>query len=136
MKSRKFIIPILLAASLTLAGCGGAKNDKKTADTNISKTTVSISEGAKEMKRTIVVLKTQLNSKDVAKVKESGTNLEKSWQKFEDEVKGKSADLYGRVETPLHTIEAGAKSEPLDEQTLNKAADELDTVLSDVEKLK
>jgi hypothetical protein len=81
-------------------------------------------------------MKIQLNAKDAAKVKESGENLEKSWQTFEDEVKDKSADLYEKVETPLHTIEAGAKSKTLDEQTLNKAADELDTVLSDVEKLK
>ena len=72
----------------------------------------------------------------LTKVNESGENLEKSWQKFEDGVKDKNADLYEKVETPLHTIEAGAKSQPLDEQTLNKAADELDSVLSDVEKLK
>ncbi|WP_066255560.1 hypothetical protein [Neobacillus drentensis] len=133
MKTRKFIVPILLASSLTLAACGGANTDKKTEE---KKTTVSISDGAKEMRQTISDLKTQLNTKDATKVKASGENLEKSWQTFEDEVKDKSADLYGKVETPLHTIEAGAKTEPLDEQTLNKAADELDTVLSDVEKLK
>jgi iron uptake system EfeUOB component EfeO/EfeM len=133
MISRKFIVPILLASSLTLAACGGVNTDKKTEE---KKTTVSISVGAKEMRQTISDLKTQLKTKDAAKVKASGENLEKSWQTFEDEVKDKSADLYEKVETPLHTIEAGAKSEPLDEQTLNKAADELDTVLSDVEKLK
>jgi iron uptake system EfeUOB component EfeO/EfeM len=133
MKTRKFIVPILLASSLTLAACGGTNTDKKTEE---KKTTVSISDGAKEMRQTISDLKTQLNTKDAAKVKASGENLEKSWQTFEDEVKDKSTDLYGKVETPLHTIEAGAKTEPLDEQTLNKAADELDTVLSDVEKLK
>lgn len=133
MKTRKLIVPILLAASLTLAACSGANTNMQT---NEAKTTVSISDGAKEMRQTITDLKAQLNDKDAAKVKESGANLEKSWQKFEDEVKGKSADLYGKVETPLHTIEAGSKSQPLDEQTLNTAADELDSVLSDVEKLK
>ena len=133
MKSRKLIVPILFATSLTLAACSGANTDKQTDE---AKTTVSISDGAKEMKQTITDLKAQLNEKNAAKVKESGENLEKSWQKFEDEVKDKNADLYEKVETPLHTIEAGAKSQPLDEQTLNKAADELDTVLSDVEKLK
>jgi iron uptake system EfeUOB component EfeO/EfeM len=136
MKSRKLIVPILLAASLTLAACGGANNNKKIEDTNITKKSVSISDGAKEMKQTIADLKTQLNAKDTSKVKESGAKLEQSWQKFEDEVKGKSADLYEKVETPLHTIEAGAKAQPLDPQVLNKVADELNTVLSDVEKLK
>ena len=133
MKSRKLIVPILLATSLTLAACSGANTNKQTDE---AKTTVSISEGAKEMKQTITDLKAQLNEKDAAKVKESGENLEKSWQKFEDEVKDNNADLYEKVETPLHTIEAGAKSQPLDEQTLNTAADELDSVLSEVEKLK
>lgn len=132
MKSRKFIVPILVASSLTLAACGGENNNKKEEENTI----VSISEGAKEMRQTISDLKTQLNTKDAAKVKESGESLEESWETFEDEVKDKSADLYEKVETPLHTIEAGAKAEPLDEQTLNKAADELDTVLADVEKLK
>ena len=133
MKSRKLIVPILLATSLTLAACSGANTNKQTDE---AKTTVSISEGAKEMKQTITDLKAQLNEKDAAKVKESGENLEKSWQNFEDEVKDNNADLYEKVETPLHTIEAGAKSQPLDEQTLNTAADELDSVLSEVEKLK
>lgn len=133
MKSRKLIVPILFATSLTLAACGGANTNKQIDE---AKTTVSISDGAKEMKQTITELKTQLNEKNASEVKESGENLEKSWQKFEDEVKDNNADLYEKVETPLHTIEAGAKSQPLDEQTLNKAADELDSVLSDVEKLK
>lgn len=133
MKSRKLIVPILFATSLTLTACSGANTNKQTDE---AKTTVSISDGAKEMKQTITDLKAQLNEKNASKVKESGENLEKSWQKFEDEVKDNNADLYEKVETPLHTIEAGAKSQPLDEQTLNKAADELDSVLSDVEKLK
>ncbi|CAH2716083.1 hypothetical protein BACCIP111895_03267 [Neobacillus rhizosphaerae] len=133
MKSRKLIVPILIASSLTLAACGGAKDDKNSAET---KTTVSISDGAKEMKQTITDLRDQLNANDAAKVKESGVKLEESWQKFEDDVKDKNADLYEKVETPLHTIEAGAKSDPLDAQTLNKSADELDSVLSDVEKIK
>src|SRR6476660_5994125 len=122
MKSRKLIVPILFATSLTLAACSGANTNKQT-DEATTTTTVSISDGAKEMKQTITDLKAQLNEKDAAKVEESGANLEKSWQKFEDEVKDKSADLYGKVETPLHTIEAGAKSQQLDEQTLNTAAD-------------
>lgn len=133
MKMRKLIVPILFATSLTLAACSSANSDKQTDE---AKTTVSISDGAKEMKQTIADLKTQLSEKDATKVKESGENLEKSWQSFEDEVKVKNADLYEKVETPLHTIEAGAKSEPLDAQVLNKAADELDAVLTDVEKIK
>lgn len=136
MKSSKLIVPFIVATSLTLAACGGANVDKKTEDTTTEDKTVSISEGAKEMRQTIADLKVQLTSKDTDKVKQSSESLEESWQKFEDGVKDKDVDLYEKVETPLHTIEAGAQAQPLDEQVLNKAADELDKVLSDVEKLK
>ncbi|MGE7902206.1 hypothetical protein ACQKOI_27835, partial [Bacillus paramycoides] len=78
----------------------------------------------------------QLQAKDAAKVKDDAEQLEKTWQTFEDTVKEKNADLYEKLETPLHTIEAGAKIEPLDVQTLNKAAEDLDTVLTEVGKLK
>ena len=88
------------------------------------------------MQKTIAELKTQLNDKDSAKVKKSGEELEESWEKFEDNVKDKDKELYEKVETPLHTIEAGAKSEPLDVNTLSAAADELNNTLTEVKNLK
>lgn len=133
MKSRKLMIPILLGCSLVLTACGSGDKDQQT---NKVKATVSISDGVKEMKQTLTDLKAQVKKKNAEKVKESGEQLELSWQKFEDQVKVKSSNLYEKVETPLHTIEAGAKSEPLDQQILQKAANELDSVLTDVEKLK
>ncbi|MGX9136401.1 hypothetical protein ACWV26_18995 [Rummeliibacillus sp. JY-2-4R] len=139
MKSRKFIFPIILATSLGLAACNGANTNNTTKEeqsSNVSKTALSISDGAKEMQQTIKDLKTQIEEKDATQAKVSGENLEKTWQKFEDGVKEKNADLYGKVETPLHLIEAGVKSQPLDATTLNKAADELNSVLSEVGKLK
>ncbi|MEI2471591.1 hypothetical protein CN563_25505 [Bacillus sp. AFS026049] len=139
MKSRKLLVPFLVVAALSLTACGN--NNEKTADETKkteqpSPKSVSISDGAKDMKQTIADLNAQLKAKDVTKVKESGAKLEESWQTFEDDVKDKSPDLYGKVETPLHTIEAGAASSPLDPPTLTKAANELDGVLSDVQNLK
>ncbi len=139
MKTRKLIVPVLLATSLALAACSGANTNNTTKEeqtSNESKATLSISDGAKEMQQTIKDLKTQINEKDATQAKVSGEDLEKTWQKFEDGVKEKNADLYGKVETPLHLIEAGVKSQPLDATTLNKAADELTAVLSEVGKLK
>jgi iron uptake system EfeUOB component EfeO/EfeM len=138
MQSKKYILPILLATSLALVACG-SKEDKSTEEGKKTEDTVSqtsISDGAKEMKVEISDLKKQIVAKDEAKVKENAENLEKSWQKFEDGVKDKDAALYEKVETPLHIIEAGAKVNPLDDKTLNEAANDLDSVLSDVEKLK
>jgi iron uptake system EfeUOB component EfeO/EfeM len=139
LKSRKLLVPILVVAALSLTACGN--NNEKTADETkkteqSSPKSVSISDGAKDMKQTIADLNSQLKAKETTKVKESGAKLEESWQTFEDDVKAKSPDLYGKVETPLHTIEAGATSSPLDAPTLTKAAKELDGVLSDVQNIK
>jgi iron uptake system EfeUOB component EfeO/EfeM len=140
MQSKKLIVPIILATSLTLGACATkeAKTPESTKTTKQSSNqkAVSIADGAKEMKQLLTDMKTQLTTKDAAKVKNSGEKLEKTWQTFEDSVKDKSPDLYEKVETPLHTIEAGAKVEPLDTQTLNNAATELDNTLTEVQKLK
>lgn len=139
MQSKKLIVPIILATSLTLAACGTKEETKKeapkTEETSNSKA-VSIADGAQDMKQVLADMKTQLTAKDAAKVKDSGEELEEKWQVFEDSVKEKSPDLYEKVETPLHTIEAGAKVEPLDAKTLDKAAIELDGVLTEVQNLK
>ena len=139
MQSKKLIVPIILATSLTLAACGTKEETKKeapkTEETSNSKA-VSIADGAQDMKQVLADMKTQLTAKDAAKVKDSGEELEEKWQVFEDLVKEKSPDLYEKVETPLHTIEAGAKVEPLDAKTLDKAATELDGVLTEVQNLK
>ncbi|MFF2499543.1 hypothetical protein [Peribacillus sp. NPDC058075] len=139
MKSRKLLVPILVVAALSLTACG--TNNEKTAEETkkteqSSPKSVSISDGAKDMKQTIADLNAQLKAKDATKVKESGSKLEESWQTFEDDVKAKNPELYGKVETPLSTIEAGATSSPLDTPTLTKAAKELDGVLSDVQNIK
>ncbi|WNB91513.1 hypothetical protein [Bacillus sp. NEB1478] len=131
MQTKKFIVPILLGASLLLSACGTKDNEEST-----STKEMTIADGAKEMKQTLKDLDSQLEAKDADKVEKSGEKLEETWEEFEDGVKEKDADLYEQVETPLHTIEAGAKSEPLDTATLSKASEELNKVLSDVEKLK
>nr|WP_280167647.1 FTR1 family protein [Priestia megaterium] len=140
MRSNKLIVPIILATSLTLAACGTKeetkKEETKTTEESSNSKPVSIADGARDMKQVLADMKTQLTAKDAAKVKDSGTELEEKWEVFEDSVKDKSPDLYEKVETPLHTIEAGAKVEPLDTQTLNKAAEELDGVLTEVQNLK
>ncbi|RRN71316.1 hypothetical protein EI200_11415 [Peribacillus simplex] len=140
MQSKKLIVPIILATSLTLAACGTKEETKKEAPKTTEEASnskaVSIADGAQDMKQVLADMKTKLTAKDAAKVKDSGEELEEKWQVFEDSVKEKSPDLYEKVETPLHTIEAGAKVEPLDAKTLDKAATELDGVLTEVQNLK
>ena len=139
MQSKKYVFPIIIAASMALSACGTKDEQTKTDDnTQTEETTsqTSIADGAKEMKAEVADLKVQLEANDAKKAKANGENLEEIWESFEDEVKEKDADLYEKVETPLHLIEAGVEVDPLDIDTLNKAADDLDSVLSDVEKIK
>ncbi|MFD0770457.1 hypothetical protein ACFQZ1_17055 [Bacillus sp. CGMCC 1.60114] len=140
MKSRKLILPVIVATSLALGACGTQGEKKaestKTTEQASEKKTISIADGAASMKQTVSDLKAQLQANNAAKVKDDAEQLEKTWQTFEDTVKEKNADLYGKLETPLDTIGAGAKVQPLDVQTLNKAAEDLDAVLTEVGKLK
>ncbi|SDO21609.1 hypothetical protein SAMN05518871_11256 [Psychrobacillus sp. OK028] len=139
MQSKKYVFPIIIAASMALSACGTKDEKTKTDDnTQTEETTsqTSIADGAKEMKAEIADLKVRLEENDPKKAKANGENLEEIWESFEDEVKEKDADLYEQVEIPLHLIEAGVEVDPLDKDTLNKAADDLDSVLSDVEKIK
>jgi hypothetical protein len=121
LSNKKLVVSMALALSLGLSACG---------------TDNAIKTGSEDMIKTIKDLKSQVADNDTSKAKESGEALEKSWEKFEDSVKDKDADLYEKVETPLHTIEAGVKVSPLDADTLNQAADELKDVLNEVKGLK
>lgn len=139
MQSKKYVFPIIIAASMALSACGTNDEQTKTDDNSQTEETTSqtsIADGAKEMKAEVADLKVQLEANDTKKAEANGENLEEIWESFEDAVKEKDADLYEQVETPLHIIEAGVKIDPLDVDTLNKAADDLDSVLSNVEKIK
>ncbi|MEH7401681.1 hypothetical protein V7148_11885 [Gottfriedia acidiceleris] len=123
LSNKKLVAAMALGLSLTLSACG-------------TKTDDAIKTGSDDMIKTISELKTQISNNDEAKAKDSGEALEKSWEKFEDSVKGKDKELYEKVETPLHIIEAGVKVSPLNADTLNQAGDELESVLKEVKDLK
>jgi ABC-type phosphate transport system auxiliary subunit len=127
MLSKKNTAVLFAAISLSLSACG-----TNTSETPKKTTTLSIADGATQMKETLKQLNTDLTAKDAGKVKTDSENLEKSWSKFEDNVKEKDQALYGKVEDPLGIIEAGAKASSLDQATLTKASKDLDTVLTDV----
>lgn len=93
MKSRKLILPVIVATSLALGACGTQGEKKaestKTTEQASAKQAVSIADGATSMKQTVSDLKAQLQAKDAAKVKDDAEQLEKTWQTFEDTVKEK-----------------------------------------------
>jgi iron uptake system EfeUOB component EfeO/EfeM len=113
-------ITAALVLTLLLSACGGGNK---------------IADGVKNMKEVLAEVKSSVDAGDAVKAKSDAAKLEEAWASFEDDVKDKSKDLYDKLETPLHVIEAGASVDPLDKDTLNKSIVELDQVLSEIEKL-
>ncbi|MFC5406182.1 hypothetical protein [Cohnella soli] len=117
----KLGMTMVLATALMISACG-KKDDNK------------ISDGVSEMKDVLTNVQAAVDAGDVAKAKTEATNLESAWEKFEDDVKDKSAELYEKAETPLHAIEAGAEIDPLDKDVLTKSVNELNQVLDEINK--
>ncbi len=124
MKNSLFAVAIVAVIALLSACASDPASDASS----------GIADGVKSMKTTLAELQKQVDANDAAGVKESAESLEEAWEKFEDGVKEKSAELYEKVETPLHTIEAGAKADAIDTNVLSQAIKELDNALSEVEK--
>ncbi|MFC5530256.1 hypothetical protein [Cohnella yongneupensis] len=117
----KLGIAMMLIAVLVLSACG--KNNGNT-----------IADGVTSMKAVLTEVQKAVDEGDAAKAKTEAANLEDAWAKFEDDVKDKSKDLYEKVETPLHAIEAGAGVDPLDKEVLTKSVTELNQVLDELNK--
>jgi iron uptake system EfeUOB component EfeO/EfeM len=109
----------LLAAAIVLPACG-------------NKSEISVSEGVNNMKAALTDVQAAVDAGDGEKAKASADELEEAWEKFEDNVKKQSKDLYEKVETPLHAIEAGSKSDPLDKDALAKSVTDLSEVLDQI----
>lgn len=115
----KLMISAVVIVSLFLTACSSKDN--------------SVEEGVQAMKATLIELQKQVDANDVGKVQEEAENLENSWAKFEEVVED-SEDLYEKVEEPLGAIQAGAKTDPLDQTTMTAMIKQLDEVLNEVDK--
>ncbi|WP_409341698.1 hypothetical protein [Paenibacillus sp. MBLB4367] len=117
MKAVKLVVAILCVAAV-LAAC--------------SSKSVSTTDGAKNMQATLTQMQKNVEANDKAKVKENAEALEKEWQKFEDDVKDKQADVYGKVEDPLGAIQTGAKQASLDQAAMKDQISKLNEALKQV----
>ena len=97
---------------------------------------ISISEGAQNMRSALKDMKSKLEAKDEAGAIKVSEKLEENWSAVEDNVKVANKDLYEKVEGPLTSINGGVKIKPLDAKTLTKAMSSLGGILMEVGKLK
>jgi len=141
-KLKSLIVVTALVTLLTLTGCS-LKNTqqqntqvKEQPKVEETQNTLTISEGAQNMRNALKNMKGMLTSKDEDAAIKEGAKLEENWKPIEDDVKSKGSDLYEKVEGPLDVINAGIKVKPLDTKTLTSAIDSLDNILSEAQKLK
>lgn len=141
-KSTSLIAVSALTTLLTLTGCSSKNTQqqntqlKEQPKLEETQKTLTISDGAQNMRDALKNMKGMLTSKDQEAAIKEGAKLEENWSPIEDNVKSKSSDLYGKVEGPLDVINAGIKVKPLDTKTISTAIDSLDKILSDVQNLK
>lgn len=159
MKRTKYLsLSVILAGVLTLSACGTSEkvntqannnsaevstvqkeitSAKETTDTQKEteqkKETISIADGTKKMKNIIEEIKEGLKDKNEDVVVKEASELDEVWEKFEDDVKVKSKDLYDQAEKPLGVIKAGIKVKPLDEKVLKETIEDLGKVLTSIQ---
>lgn len=125
-----------LVSALVLAGCGTKPAPTPAPPTSQQSVpdASAIKAGATQMREELAGMRQALTAKDGAKAKGLATELEESWEKFEDGVKATDKARYDQVEAPLGAIQAGVKVEPLDTKTLSAQVDKLDAVLANLQK--
>ena len=90
--------------------------------------------GLENMRNALKEMNTQLNNKEEDKAIKTSDKLEENWKPIEDGIKDNYKELYEKVESPLGTIQAAVKINPIDSKVLTTSIDELDKVLDQLQK--
>lgn len=112
---RNLFITATLITIFVLTGCTSKNVEQTTnrakdhAAVTKSTKTLSISEDTKNMRNAITETKEKLSVNDENGAIIAASKLEENWINFEDSVKNKNIELYGKVEGPLDAINAGIK---------------------------
>ncbi len=131
------IVVAALGITLVLTGCGAKPNPAPATPPTTQQPapdTGAIKTGAAQMRTLLAEMNQALAAQDAAKAKGVATELEQSWEKFEDAVKAQDKARYEQVEQPLGAIQGGVKVSPLDTKTLGDQVQKLDAVLADLAK--
>lgn len=141
-KLRSFVAVTALITVLTLTGCASKNAEQQSTQVKeqpkVEETqkTLTISQGTRNMRDALKNMKELIAANDEDRTIKEGEKLEENWKIFEDSLKDKNKDIYEKVEDPLGIINTAIKIKPLDTKTLTTAIDSLDSILSEVQKLK
>ena len=132
---KTILVSTTLVMVLAFTGCSSKGAESSTKQVTQEKS-ISISEGALNMRSALKDMKSKLEAKDETGAIKVSEKLEENWSVVEDNVKIVNKDLYEKVEGPLTSINGGVKIKPFDIKTITNAMSSLDEILMEVQKLK
>ena len=113
---------IFLILPTLLVGCSeNQPNPKNKINTNVI-----------ALIKTAEILKSDINTLKLDKIKLDGKSLEEAWAPFEDEVKDLYPDYYAKIEDLLDPVIAASHAEKLDQKILNTLNDQLIMTLNEL----
>jgi hypothetical protein len=97
---------------------------------------IAFSSAPQDMRTALTKINKFISPVNQEKLTKYAERLEKYWSGSEELVKQKNPDLYEKIEKPLGVIEAGVKVNPIDENAMKSATQELDQLLTELQNLK
>jgi iron uptake system EfeUOB component EfeO/EfeM len=137
LKSKTALVAAAMLTALSLTACSSTQPTPKPAAPAAeqkSEPKVSIADGTKSMLKELGDLKADIAKGDAAQAKSHFDEAHEAWETFEDDVKAKDKDLYGKIEEQLDVLKAGTKAATLDQKVLSDAVAKLEPLLTPLTK--
>lgn len=136
LKSRDALIALAMVSALALTACGGAaKSTAQPAAVPPAATAQSQSPmeaGVAAMRQVLADAQKAVAAGDAAKAQAQAKAVDAAWEKFEDQARDKSKDLYAKIEDQIQLIQAATKATPMDSKIAGDAGAKLNALLDEL----
>lgn len=134
MKSKHVLIAFAILSAFALTACGGAAKTaaQPAATATAASAQPSLATGVSAMRQVLAETQKAITAGDAAKAQLEAKEIDEAWEKFEDDVKAKNKDLYGKIEEQLQLIQAATKATPMDSKAATDAGTKLGALLDDL----
>lgn len=135
MNSKRALLALATISALALTACGGAKSAPQPAAVQpaaVTATQSSLEAGVAQMRQVLTDTQKAVAAGDTAKAQLDAKAVDEAWESFEDQVKVKNKDLYGKVEEQLQALQAAVKPEQIDTKLASEIAGKLSSLLDDL----
>jgi iron uptake system EfeUOB component EfeO/EfeM len=135
MNSKHALLALATVSAVALTACGGAKSAPQPAAVQpaaVAATQSSLEAGVAKMRQVLTDTQKAVAAGDTAKAQLDAKAVDEAWEKFEDQVRDKSKDLYAKIEDQLQLIQAATKASPVDSKVVGEAVTKLNGLLDDL----